>query len=140
MAPLAGGRMAPHTDVLLTVMGSPHESDLFTSVLRLTQALLETGASVQVWTCGYANMMTQRGLGDSKPRNLAAWSVDYPSPATLVRGLLDRFPQRLFWFGCRFCSDDRGAVDHLPEVALRAPSRFADHVGTARKTLFIGVM
>lgn len=130
----------PQTDLLLTVMGAPHESDLFTSVLRLVQATLESGATVQVWTCGYANMMTQRGLGDTKPRNLAAWSVDYPSPACLVRELLSAFPGRLFWFGCRFCSDDRGAVDHLPEVVLRAPSRFADHVGAARKTLFIGVM
>ncbi len=133
-------RGAPHTDLLLTVMGAPHESDLFTSVLRLAQSLLEAGATVQVWACGYATMLTQRGLGDTKPRNLAAWSVDYPSAATLVRDLLDRFPNRLYWFGCRFCSDDRGAVDHLPEVGMRPPSRFADHVGSARKTLFIGVM
>ncbi len=130
----------PHTDVLLTVMGAPHESDLVTSLLRLTQALLESGATVQVWACGYATMLTQQGLGDGKPRNLAEWSTPYPSMAAVVRGMLAAFPDRLHWYACRFCSDDRGAVAHIEQVPTRAPAKFAEHVAAADKALYLGVM
>jgi sulfur relay (sulfurtransferase) complex TusBCD TusD component (DsrE family) len=130
----------PHTDVLMTVMGSPHESDLVTSVLRLAQSLLERGASVQIWACGYATMLTQQGLGPSKPRNLAEWSTEYPSMAAVVQDMLAAFPDRLHWYACRFCSDDRGAIAHIPEVPQRAPAKFAEHVAAADKTLFLGVM
>jgi len=130
----------PHTDVLLTVMGAPHESDLITSVLRLAQAMLDGGATVQIWACGYATMLTQVGLGDSKPRNLAAWSTPYPSMAAVVREMLAAFPDRLHWYACRFCSDDRGAVAHIEQVPTRAPAKFAEHVAAADKTLYLGVM
>jgi hypothetical protein len=130
----------PRTDVLLTLMGAPHESDLVTSVLRLTQALLDGGATVQVWACGYATMLTQQGLGDSKPRNLAAWSTPYPSMAAVVQDMLAAFPDRLHWYACRFCSDDRGATLHIEQVPTRAPAKYAEHVAAAGKTLHLGVM
>lgn len=132
--------LVPHTDVLLTVMGAPHESDLITSVLRLAQSLLDGGATVQIWACGYATMLTQAGLGDSKPRNLAEWSTPYPSMAAVVQDMLAAFPDRLHWYACRFCSDDRGAVAHIEQVPTRAPAKFADHVAAAGKTLYLGVM
>ncbi|WP_433893421.1 hypothetical protein [Streptomyces sp. CA-111067] len=130
----------PHTDVLLTVMGAPHESDLVTSVLRMAQAMLEGGATVQIWACGYATMLTQVGLGESKPRDLANWSTVYPSMAAVVQEMLAAFPGRLHWYACRFCSDDRGAVAHIAQVPTRAPAKFAEHVAAADKTLYLGVM
>ncbi|MEU9113898.1 hypothetical protein AB0D04_19470 [Streptomyces sp. NPDC048483] len=133
-------RHIPPTDILLTVMGEPHSSDRVTSVLRMTQALLDRGARVAVWTCGYATLLTQRSLGDAKPRNLASWDTDYPSTAALVAELLDAHPDRLYWYGCRFCSDDRGATDHLPQVVLRPPAGYAANVAAARKTLTVGVI
>jgi sulfur relay (sulfurtransferase) complex TusBCD TusD component (DsrE family) len=133
-------RGVPATDVLLTIMGAPHESDLVTSALRLTQALLEADASVQVWACGYATMLTQESHGATKPRNLVEWSVDYPSTVTLVRELLTAFPERMYWYGCRACSDDRGATSHIPEVRVQPPTRFAAHVAAAGRTIFLGVM
>ncbi|WEO94724.1 hypothetical protein A6P39_012300 [Streptomyces sp. FXJ1.172] len=133
-------RTVPRTDVLITLMGAPHESDLLTSTLRLTQAVLDRGASVQIWACGYATLLTQRALGDSKPRNLAAWSTDYPSAGRVVRRMLAAHPGALYWYACRFCSDDRGAFAHIPEVPVRAPARYAEHVAAAAKTLHAGVM
>ncbi|MFF9572626.1 hypothetical protein [Streptomyces sp. NPDC014685] len=138
---MARGRKGiPHTDVLVTLMGSPHGSDMVTSVLRLVEEMLRQDAAVQVWACGYATMLTQEGLGESKPRNLANWSGDYPSTLTVIRGMLAAHPGRLHWYGCRFCSDERGAVAHIPEVRLRAPSAFAENVAAADKTLFVGVL
>jgi hypothetical protein len=132
--------LIPRTDVLITMMGAPHASDMVTSVLRMCQALLDRGASVQVWACGYATMLTQQGLGDSKPRNLSDWSVDYPSTATIVRRMLGAHQDQMYWYGCRFCSDDRGATAHIPEVRVQPPFKFADHVAAAGKTMFVGVM
>jgi sulfur relay (sulfurtransferase) complex TusBCD TusD component (DsrE family) len=133
-------RAIPRTDVLVTIMGAPHADDTVTTALRLVQAALERGGSVQVWTCGYATLLTQRGLGEHKPRNLAAWETEYPTTATVVADLLAAYPDTLHWYGCRFCSDDRGAVDHLPQVVLRPPARYADNVVAAAKTVLVGVM
>ncbi|MFD9375454.1 hypothetical protein ACFWBH_07915 [Streptomyces sp. NPDC059999] len=133
-------RQIPHTDVLITLMGAPHASDQVTSALRLTQALLERGATVQVWTCGYATLLTQRALGRDKPRDLADWNREHPSTATLAEELLTAYEGRLYWYGCRFCSDDRGAVDHLPQVVLRPPGGYAANVAAADKTLLLGVI
>jgi hypothetical protein len=130
----------PATDVLIAMMGAPHESDLTTTVFRLTQALLARGARVGVWACGYATMLSQETLGDGKPRNPAAWSVEYPSTAALVQELLAAFPATLDWYGCRFCSDDRGAAAHVQGVRLRPPGRFVDHVASAGTVLYVGVM
>lgn len=133
-------RQIPHTDVLITLMGAPHASDQVTSALRLTQALLERDATVQVWTCGYATLLTQRPQGPDKPRNLAEWNRTYPSLPGLAGELLDAFPDRLHWYGCRFCSDDRGVAEHLPAVVLRPPAGYAANVAAAVKTLLIGVI
>lgn len=133
-------RPVPATDVLLTLMGAPHASDLTTTALRLTQAMLERGGRVQVWTCGYATLLTQRSLSSRKPRNLADWEVDYPSTAALIEDMLAAFPDQLYWYGCRFCSDERGATDHLPQVVLRPPAGYAANVAAAGKTLLVGVI
>jgi hypothetical protein len=130
----------PRTDVLITLMGAPHADDLTTTALRLIQAILARGGRVQVWACGYATLLTQRTLGERKPRNPADWSAEHPSTAAIVEALLDAFPDRLYWYGCRFCSDDRGAADHLPRVKLRAPAGYAANVSAATKTMLLGVI
>lgn len=129
----------PKTDVLLVVMGAPHTGELTTSVFRLLQALLERGASVQVWACGYSAMLSQEALGDRKPANLLDRYAEYPTTTVLIRELLDAFPDRLYWFGCRACSEHRGATGHIPEVRMRAPHTFGGHVHSATRTLFMGV-
>ncbi|WP_049579677.1 hypothetical protein [Streptomyces sp. SBT349] len=133
-------RPVPRTDVLMVLMGAPHESDLTTSVLRLVQAMLERGGSVQVWACGYATTLTQASLGAHKPRDIAHWSRAYPSTAALVGELLAAFPGRLHWYVCRFCSEDRGAGEQMPGVALRGPSAFAANGAAAAKTMMVGVL
>ena len=125
-------------DLLVTLMAPPHASDTFTTVLRLLEATLARGARVQVWTCGYATLLTQRSLGTTKPRNIVAWEREHRSAAALVRDLLAANDGRLAWHACRFCSEERGASAHIPEVKLRAPFRFAGHVAESRKTVLIG--
>lgn len=130
----------PRADVLLAMMGAPHASDLVTSALRMTQAMLDRGGLVHVWTCGYATTLTQLSLGESKPRNVVDWSRDYPSAASLIRELLSASGGRLAWYSCRFCGEERGVTQHIPEVKVRPPFKFGDHVAAAGKTLFLGVI
>jgi hypothetical protein len=129
----------PRTDVLVKVLGPPHRSDLVTSLFRLTEALLERGATVQVWTCADATGLTRAGLGDRKPRDLADRTASYPSTARLVRDLLTGSPGRISWYVCRFCSVDRGAAEQIPEVRVRPAGRFWEHVLAADKTVVLGV-
>lgn len=130
----------PAADVLLALMGAPHTSDMVTSALRLTQALLDRGGRVQVWTCGYATTLTQVSLGETKPRNVVDWSRDYPSTAALVRELLAGSDGRLSWYSCRFCGEERGVTGHVPQIQVRAPFKFGEHVAASAKTLFLGVI
>lgn len=130
----------PRTDVLLILMGAPHESDQTTTVLRLVQAMLERGGRVQLWACGHATTLTQRSLGEYKPRNFTDWYTNYPSSAALVQDMLRTFPDQFYWYGCQFCSDDRGTRDHVPDVVMRRPSAFAANSAAADKIVMIGVI
>ncbi|WP_445396929.1 hypothetical protein ACSMX9_24265 [Streptomyces sp. LE64] len=127
------------SDVLLAVFGGPHRTELMTTGFRMTHALLGRGATVQIWTCGDATGLTRLGLGDSKPRNVVDWTRDYPSTTALARGLLAEHPDRLRWYVCRFCSDERGMTEQIPEVRRRPPFTFWEHAVAADKTLTLGV-
>lgn len=130
----------PRCDLLLAVMGAPHASDLTTTVLRLTQALLDRDATVQVWTCGYATLLTQASLGPAKPRNVLDWTREYPTTAALIEDMVAAHPGRLAWYSCRFCSQERGVTEHVAAVRVRTPFRFGEHVAAADRTLFLGVI
>ncbi|GAA4656351.1 hypothetical protein GCM10023347_02200 [Streptomyces chumphonensis] len=129
----------PRTDVLLAVFGGPHRTDLVSTTFRLAHALLDRGATLQVWTCGDATGLTRRSLGDSKPRNVVDWTRDHPSTAAVARGLIADHPGRLHWYVCRFCSDERGMGDQIPEVRRRPPFTFHEHTQAAGKALTLGV-
>ncbi|KJK59487.1 hypothetical protein [Saccharothrix sp. ST-888] len=133
------GRQLPRADVLLAVMGGPHVNDTVTSAVRLAQALLERGATVQIWTCGHATGLTKQSLGGSKPRNLENWEYDYPSSAMLAKELLDSFPEQLTWYSCRFCTEERGSQPHIEQIRLRPPFKFTEHLDAVDNALFLGV-
>ncbi|MFC9897585.1 hypothetical protein ACFVMC_28165 [Nocardia sp. NPDC127579] len=130
-------RVAPSTDLLLVVMGSPHQGELVTTLLRLVRAALDSGRSVQVWACGYATQLTQTALGEAKPTDLLDRYREHPTTASLISALLQAHPDQLYWYGCRTCGEHRGAR-HIDGVPVRSPHRFAAHVGAARRTIYMG--
>lgn len=89
---------------------------------------------MQVWTCGCATLLTRRPPGPDAPRDPAG-----PDPVALAEELLTAYPDRLYWYGCRGCSNERGALDHLPQVVLRPPGGYPDNVAAADRTLVLGV-
>lgn len=129
----------PHSDVLLKVLGAPHQTELITSLFRLAEALLERGATVQVWTCGDATGLTTASLGDTKPCDVTNRSREFPSTAALARNLITAYPQRLNWYICRFCSEERGGGEQIREVRTRPAARFWEHVRAADQVLVMGV-
>lgn len=131
-------RTAPPTDLLLVVMGPPHQNELVTTLLRLVIAAMATSRTVQVWTCGYATLLTQSSLGEFKPADLLDRSRQDPTTATVIAELLAENVDRLYWYGCRSCGEQRGADRHIDGVRVRSPHRFADHARSAGKTVYLG--
>jgi hypothetical protein len=137
-APDTVGTAPPEWDLLITLTAPPFASDMTTTVLRLLDATLRRGAKVQVWACGYATTLTQRSLGESKPTNVLNLRAVFPSTAAMIGDLLKEHPESLVWQVCRFCAEDRGALDHIDGVPLRSFSRFADRVAASATTVYIG--
>lgn len=125
-------------DLLVILTAPPHTTDTLTTVLRLTQAVLDQGKTVRVWACGYNTILTQSSLGDTKPVNLREPDRVAPSAATLIRRLVTDHPGRMGWIVCTACSAERGATKHIPEVRLRSDARLAATVAAADKTIYIG--
>lgn len=125
-------------DLLVILTAPPHGSDVLTTVLRLTQAVLDRGRTVRVWACGYNTILTQSSLGATKPVNLRDPDRIAPSATTLIRHLVADHPGRMSWIVCTACSSERGASEHIPEVRLRSDARLAQTIAAARKTVYIG--
>lgn len=125
-------------DLLITFTAPPYDSDVTTTVFRLLDASLRRGATVQVWACGYATTLTQSSLGELKPPDVMNLRKVYPSTASMVSGLLDAYPDTFAWQVCRFCSEDRGALDHIDGVPVRSFSRFPRRVEASATTIYIG--
>jgi hypothetical protein len=131
--------VATERRLLLVVMGSPFESDLTTTLLRLVEAALAQGHRLVVWTCGGATALTLRTMGRSKPRNPLRPEARYPSTARLIGGLVSRGEGRLRWYVCRQCLEERGATVQIPEVQIRPPFRFLPCLEEADVCLSLGI-
>ncbi|MDQ0795479.1 hypothetical protein [Streptomyces sp. B1I3] len=125
-------------DLLLIMTAAPHSGDVVTSALRLSHAVLENGGSVRVWACGYANMLTQDTFGDTKLPNTRDPEGHYPSSSAVVRQLTADGKGRFAWIACTACSEERGAIHHIPQVRHRSPLRLAGTIDAARQTLYLG--
>jgi hypothetical protein len=124
-------------DVLLVVTNDRYGSTQFDTVRRIIDATLRAGHSIQVWACGYANMLTE--IPPDVDGGSACCEGDRPDAAAEIAELATENPDGFSWVACRSCSDDRGASEHVPAV-LTAPgfADFRDYVDNAAKTVFIG--
>ncbi|MGF1662371.1 MAG: hypothetical protein ACFCVG_07845 [Kineosporiaceae bacterium] len=150
-SPRVGGHPVPHRpsvdpaappdwDLMLALMGAGYADDGVSTALDWVAAAAAAGGRVQVWACGYATLLTQRALGRTKPRNAMDWDAEHLTTATWATDLLARHPGSVRWLACRFCSDERGAVDHVPAVRVRPAMSFGRHVAESAKTVFVGVI
>ncbi|HZM84358.1 MAG TPA: hypothetical protein VFC19_52225 [Candidatus Limnocylindrales bacterium] len=125
--------------LFLGLIGSPYESDMFTTASRLVDETVRRRHHVTVWACGYSTALTLRGLGDSRPRNPWSWDTVYPSTAAVVQGMLAYADGRLEWLVCRFCAEERGSTDQMPGVRIEPPANFQRRALAADVCLMLGV-
>ena len=134
-------------DVLLVVTSDRYGSTQFGTVRRIIDATLRAGHSIQVWACGYANMLTEistevdtaAACCASGPPAAGAAPAGQGAAAGQIAELVTAAPDRFSWVACSSCSDDRAAAEHVPNV-LTAPgfANFRDYVDNAAKTVYIG--
>lgn len=126
------------SDVLFTLLGNPHETDSVSTALSLCSRLLARGASVDVWACGNATLLTRLSLGATKPRNVFAGDVEHSTSAAWVQAALADHTPALTWSVCHFCSHERGALDHVDGVRTRPATAYRKVVAAAGKTITVG--
>lgn len=132
--PAATGR-----SVFLGLIGPPYESDQLTTALRIVDEAIRQEHRVTVWTCGYSTALTAAALGPNKPRNAQTWGVRFPSTSALAIDLLDWAGESLQWLVCRYCAEERGVLDQVPQVRVRPPYEFVQRAVAADVALVLGV-
>lgn len=125
--------------LFLGLIGTPYESDLFTTTARLVDEAVRQRHRVTVWTCGYATALTAADVGDHKPRDLQRWDATHPSSAALVAHLLGWADGRLQWLVCRYCAEERGTTRQIAGVRLRPASEFVRRADAADTCLVLGL-
>jgi sulfur relay (sulfurtransferase) complex TusBCD TusD component (DsrE family) len=125
--------------VFLGLIGPPYESDQLTTALRIADEAVRQQHRVTVWTCGYSTTLTAASLGATKPRNAQSWAVRFPSTSALAIELLDWAGAALQWLVCRYCAEERGALDQVPQVRVRPPYEFVQRATAADVALVLGV-
>jgi sulfur relay (sulfurtransferase) complex TusBCD TusD component (DsrE family) len=124
--------------LFLGLIGTPYESDLFTTTIRLAEEAVRQGHLVTVWTCGFATCLTTSALSPTKPRNAMAWDTMFPSSAALARDLLTWADGRLSWLICRYCAEERGTTAQMAGVRIRPPYEFIQRADAADVCLVLG--
>ena len=122
-------------------MGTPFESDWTTTVFRLIEATLKANKTVAVWTCGYSTQITQKGyvrpadpIHPDSPSKECAYTL-----TELVESLLQKYPDLLRWYVCRYCMEERGASAQIAGVDILLPFSFNSYLNQADKSLVLGM-
>ena len=128
--------------IFLGVMGTPYQSELITSLFRIVQEALHQGHEIIVWTCGYATQLTQATVirrPNMFDRGTALEDTHYFATTELVKSLFDFGEERLDWYVCNYCSEERGATDQIAEVKVKVPWTFNYYLNLADVSMVLGV-
>ena len=126
-------------DLMVILPAAPFSDESVSTALRFIDATASSGGRVLVWACGFATWLTQAGQPATKPSNAMDWSMDCPSPQRSVGDLLKRNAKTLTWVACRFCSEERNFVNHLPAVRMKLAMQMASCSKQALKTVTVGL-
>ncbi len=123
------------------MVGTPSQTETVTSLFRMTESALQQGHDVTVWTCGHATGMSQTTL--VRPRDYFAPKEreDFnPDTGEMIQAMFRRYGKdRLQWLVCRYCTEECGAVQHIPEVQVKIPFTFQFYLSAAEVSLVMGV-
>jgi hypothetical protein len=124
------------------MMGTPFQSETTTSLFRMVEGALRQGHKVTVWNCGHATGLSQFTL--VRPRDFLlppSEAASNFSTAELIQSLFRKHGQdgQLEWLVCRYCMEERGATNQIPEAKVKIPFTFQHYLSAADVSLVLGV-
>ncbi|MBD8104622.1 MULTISPECIES: hypothetical protein [Plantibacter] len=138
-APASSRPAQAPADLFVILAAAPFGDESVSTAVRCIRAVLDRGGRVIVWTCGFANWLTQEGHPSVKPTNALARDQDYPSTQSIVLRMIDEKEDRLEWYACRFCSDERNLLRHAPAAHVRLAMRLVATSRRARTVISVGL-
>lgn len=127
--------------LFLGLMGSPYTSDWTTTFFRLLETSLHRGCDVCVWTCGNSTALTSRRMHrDPDPIHPGSPSHGCAHALPALAGhYLHQHPDKLRWYVCRYCMEERGATDQIDGVEIKLPFSFDTYLHQAEQSLVMGI-
>lgn len=132
------------------MMGTPFQNDGVTTLFRMVETALARGHHVTVWTCGHATGLSQRSLVRppdyfSRTGESDEFGEEEAAPlmntAEMIEALFRVYGKddRLEWFVCRYCMEERGTTQQIEQVRVRIPFTFQHYLSAADVSIVMGV-
>lgn len=128
--------------ITIAIMDAPYESANSTSALRIVQAALHKGHSVNVFAYEGAVNLTMKAQ-QPHPNPVKGTSVEqerHPTTKDWIAALFDLAARKgatLDWVNCGLCVDERGAGDWIDGPRRGGPKDFLDASLASDATLVI---
>ncbi|MEL6678817.1 MAG: hypothetical protein AAFQ51_08930 [Pseudomonadota bacterium] len=126
--------------VFFGVIGAPYTRDWTMPFFRLLTEVLDRGTDTVVWTCGNATTMTSKLMwreGDPIHPHSHSHSCSCPLP-DVASELLRSYPDNLRWYICKYCMEERGAINQIDGVEIKLPFSFDTYTHMADQSLVFG--
>jgi tRNA 2-thiouridine synthesizing protein D len=136
--------MTTTKDKTLTValMDPPYEAEASTTALRIIDAALRKGISVNVFAYEGAVYLTMKGQSahPNPVKGTSAEDQGHPTTARFISGLFGMSGEaaKLDWAVCGLCADERGAGDWIEGPRRGSPDDFYKFTQESVNTLIIG--
>lgn len=126
----------------LSLMDSPYQSETTTTALRIAEAALSRGISVNVFAYEGAVTLPLKGQAPH-PNPVKGTTVEqqeHPTTARFISALFEKAggDVKFDWINCGLCVDERGATDWVEGVRRGGPGDFFKWTQESAKTLVIG--
>jgi tRNA 2-thiouridine synthesizing protein D len=126
----------------VALMDPPYESEASTTALRIIDAALRKGISVNVFAYEGAVNLTMKGQAahPNPVKGTSAEEQDHPTTARFISGLFGMSGEaaKLDWAVCGLCADERGAGDWIEGPRRGSPGDFYKFTQESVNTLIIG--
>jgi len=126
--------------IFMAAIGAPYTRDWTTPFFRLLNEVLDRGTDVTVWTCGNATTITSPQLwreGDPVHPHSHSHECSHALP-DIVSGFLKKYPGNLRWYICKYCMEERGAINQIEGVEIKLPFSFDTYSHFADQSLVFG--
>lgn len=124
----------------IALMDSPYESETTTTVMRIVDAALRKGHTVNIFAYEDAVSLSLKDQAQH-PNPVKGTTVeqqDHPTTAKLIQGLFKMSEGRLNWINCGMCVDERGATQWVEGPKRGGPGEFYKWTQESTNTLVIG--